>query len=96
MTSNEELAAVAGILAELREWLDIKTKLGEIMAAQDDINAAVAALQAFLQDLAQKVQAIAAELAAGQAVDTSALNAVIGQLPQVQAAVDALAPPPAG
>jgi hypothetical protein len=68
------------------------------MAAQDDINAAVTALNSFLSDLSTQVQAISAELAAGGGTppDTSALNTVIGQLPAAQAAVDALTAPAAG
>ena len=62
------------------------------MAAQDDINAAVTALDGFLSSLSDDVQAIKAQLdAAGTPADTSALNTVIGQLPAAQAAVDALA-----
>ena len=40
-------------LAELR---DINRKLGKIMTAQDDVNAAVAALTAFLADIASPEQ----------------------------------------
>lgn len=61
------------------------------MAAQDDINAAVSALQGFLADLQDAVTAIQAELAnVAPQVDTSALNALVAQLPDIQASVDAL------
>jgi hypothetical protein len=73
----------------------IEGKVDQIMAAQDDINAAVTALTAFLTDLSTDVAAIKAQLAngGGGTVDTSALNSVVGQLPAAQAAVDALANP---
>jgi chromosome segregation ATPase len=74
----------------------IEQKVDKIMAAQDDINAAVTALNSFLSDLSADVTAIQAELAAGgTAVDTSALNTVVGQLPAAQSAIDALAHPAA-
>ena len=75
----------------------IEQKVDSLMAAQDDINAAVTALGSFLADLSTQVQAIAALLAesGGTPVDTSALNTVIAQLPAAQAAVDALTAPPA-
>jgi hypothetical protein len=68
------------------------------MAAQDDINAAVTAIQAVTADLVSAVTNIQAEIAAlGTSVDTSALNAAIAPLQAVQAQVDALeTPPPAG
>lgn len=91
---------------------DIKSadkKLGRIMASQDDINAAVAALQneesgvaATAADLQVAVTNIQNELASlqSQGVDTSALNAAVAGLSQpmsdlqaAQAAVDALETP---
>jgi hypothetical protein len=73
----------------------IEEKVDAVMAAQDDITAAVSALSNFLSDLSTQVQAIAAKLAAGGTpVDTSALNTVIAQLPAAQAAVDALTAAP--
>jgi uncharacterized protein YqgV (UPF0045/DUF77 family) len=72
----------------------IEGKVDQIMAAQDDVNAAVTALQAFLTDISNDVAAIKAELASvGVTVDTTALNTVIAQLPAAQAALDALANP---
>jgi outer membrane murein-binding lipoprotein Lpp len=60
----------------------IEQKVDTLMAAQDDVNAAVAALSSFLGDLSTQVQAISTELASsGTPVDTSALNTVIAQLP---------------
>jgi hypothetical protein len=74
----------------------IEQKVDKIMAAQDDITAAVTALTSFLSDFSTQVQAIAAKLAAGGTpVDTSALNTVIAELPAAQAAVDALTAPAA-
>ena len=74
----------------------LNVKAGKIMAAQDDINAAVAAIQAFFTDLGTAVADIQAELAnVAPAVDVSALNALVAQLPAVQASVDALETPPA-
>jgi outer membrane murein-binding lipoprotein Lpp len=75
----------------------IEQKVDRLMAAQDDINAAVTALDSFLSDLSAAVQSIQAELAAaGTPPDTTALNSVIAQLPAAQAAVDALVTPAAG
>lgn len=79
------------------------------MAAQDDINAAVASVTALLSDIsAQNVTigtdltAIQAQLAAGQPVDTSALDSAVANVQSVQAALDqavaavsAVAAPPA-
>lgn len=99
-------------LWEVRESLkNAHRKLDNIMAAQDDVNAAIAALQseeagvaAVSADLQTAVAAIQAELAGLQAsgVDTSGLNAAVAGLAQpmadlqaAQASVDALAPAPA-
>ena len=72
----------------------IEQKVDQLMAAQDDINAAVTALSSFLSDLSTQVQAIKTALDnGGTPVDTSALNSVIAQLPAAQAAVDALTAP---
>lgn len=74
----------------------IEQKVDKLMAAQDDINAAVTALDSFLADLSSQVQKISAALAAGGTpADTSALNTVVSQLPAAQAAVDALTAPAA-
>ena len=77
----------------------IEQKVDKIMAAQDDINAAVAAIQAVGSDLLAAVQNIQAEIAAlqsaGTPVDTTALDAAVGSLQQAQAAVDALETPAA-
>jgi multidrug efflux pump subunit AcrA (membrane-fusion protein) len=67
----------------------IDRKLDQIMSAQSDVNAAVAALSSFLADLAVAVDDIKAELA-GVEVDTSALDELVAKLPGVQASVDAL------
>jgi hypothetical protein len=88
--------------------VNIEQKVDAIMAAQDDIAAAVAALNtannsltSFLTDLSSDVAAIKAAIGnGGTPVDTTALNAAVasfnttvGQLPAVQATIDALAPP---
>lgn len=66
----------------------------KIMAAQDDINAAVSAVQAVTADLTSAASNIQAEIAALQAagvtVNTTALDAAIAPLQAAQAAVDAL------
>jgi hypothetical protein len=72
---------------------DIGRKLDTLMSAQADVNAAVAALNTFLTDVSNLLAALAA--GGGAAVDTTALNAVIAQLPAVQAAVVAATPPAA-
>jgi ABC-type transporter Mla subunit MlaD len=77
----------------------IEGKVDQLMAAQDDINAAVTAVNSFLTDLSTQVADIKAALAAGGGgtpVDTSALNTAVGQFPAAQAALDALAPQPSG
>jgi hypothetical protein len=75
----------------------IEEKVEKIMAGQQSIDNAVAVLGPFLSDLSTQVQAISAKLAAGggAAVDTTALDTVIAQIPAAQAAVDALAAPAA-
>jgi hypothetical protein len=76
----------------------IEGKLDQLMATQDDINAAVTAGNAFLTDLSTQVAAIKARLAAGGTgtpADTTALNALVAQLPAAQSAIDALAGAPA-
>jgi|HubBroStandDraft_5_1064220.scaffolds.fasta_scaffold47147_4 hypothetical protein len=80
-----------------RTLVRIEGKADQIMAAQDDVNAAVTAINAFLTDLSTDVQAITGiiEAGGGTPVDTSALNTAVAQLPAAQAAVDALAVPPA-
>lgn len=72
----------------------IDGKLDQIMSAQSDVDAAVAALNSFLSDVATQVTNIEAALAAGGGtpVDTTALNSVVAQVPTVQAALDAIAP----
>jgi hypothetical protein len=70
----------------------IEEKVDKLMAAQDDVDAAVTALTSFLSDLSTQVQAIGTILTAdGTPVDTTALNNVVAQIPAAQAAVDALA-----
>jgi hypothetical protein len=74
----------------------ILQRLEKIMTAQDDVNAAVAAIQELVTDLAAAVANIQAQLAQqGASVDTSQLDALVAQLPTVQASVDALETPAA-
>jgi|HubBroStandDraft_5_1064220.scaffolds.fasta_scaffold07161_4 DNA-binding FrmR family transcriptional regulator len=82
------------LLNRVLQRLDvIEGKVDTLMSAQSDVDAAVAALNEFLSDVAEQITAIQAELTAdGTPVDTSALNAVIAQVPAVQEALDALAP----
>lgn len=91
------------------EFREIKKLLRRIMASQDDVNAAVAALQneesgvaAVAADLQAAVTNIQQELAGlqGQGVDTSALNDAVAALQQpmsdlqaAQGSVDALETP---
>ena len=60
------------------------------MAAQDDINAAVTALQQVSSDLMTAVTNIQQQLANGQPVDTSQLDAGVAALQQADAAIQAL------
>lgn len=65
-----------------------------MMTVQDDVNAAVAAVQAVVTDLTSAVANIQAEIAAlNVPVDTSQLDAAVASLQQSQAAVDALETP---
>lgn len=75
----------------VREQLDrIERKVDRLMAAQDDINAAITALQADETGLDASVQRILAAIAdlQSQGVDTSALTAEVQNL---QGHVDAVA-----
>jgi uncharacterized protein YoxC len=75
------------LLNRVLQRLDvIEGKVDTLMSAQSDVDAAVAALNEFLSDVAEQITAD------GTPVDTSALNAVIAQVPAVQEALDALAP----
>jgi hypothetical protein len=74
---------------------ELNRKVDLIMAAQDDINAAVAAVQQAASDLTSDAAAIQAELAAGSQVDTSQLAPAVSALQASVAAVAALVPPPA-
>lgn len=74
------------------------------MAAQDDINNAVTAIQGVTSDLATAASNIQAEIAnlnsqiaagGGTPVDTSALDTAVTALQQAQASVDALETPAA-
>jgi hypothetical protein len=76
------------------DWRDdlryIRQKVDEIMSAQGDINAAVAALNVLFTDISNVI----AELQAGDGtVNTAQLNAIVAQVPAIQAAVLALVAP---
>lgn len=85
---------VADDLTDFREYLvNIEHKLEHIVAAQDDINAAVTAIGTAVSTLDADVTALTAALAAGGTpVDTSALNAAVPQLVDAVNAVTALVP----
>src|SRR5262249_8703987 len=100
MVTNKQILAQIGILNK---------KLDVIMSQQDATDAAVRALaaappavQPAAATLVTDVEAIAAKIAAGETVDTTALDALVTTAQGVQAAIDtatasvaALAPPPA-
>ena len=100
-------ATLDQILAALNT---INRKLDVLMSQQDAIDTAVQALTTVLTDvqgdaatLVTDLTALAAAIAAGQPVDTTALNALVTSAQSVQAALDsataqvtALAPPAAG
>ena len=74
------------------------TKGLEIMSTPDqDVQAAVAAFQAFLTDLTALLPAIQAAFAGGQVTpaDQQALDNVVAAVAPVKSAFDALTPPPA-
>lgn len=87
----------------------LNAKADQLMSQQDQIDADVQAIAAALTavqgdaaTLVTDVTAIAAKIAAGETVDTSALDALVASAQGVQSAVDsatasvtALAPPPA-
>lgn len=79
-------------------WLlsGINMKLEKIMTSQDDINADVTQIQGAVSNLGSAVTAIAAEIEQlkGQGVDTSGLDAAVGQLGTAVQGVQALVPPP--
>jgi len=81
--SAEELTRLASLGGELK---------GILMTAQQDIDNAVTILDAFL---ARVDQAAAQVENQGGVVDTSQLNAVVAQVPAVEAALNAAVPPPA-
>jgi hypothetical protein len=67
---------------------------GMIMTAQSVINQAVTELDAFFTDLSEGLAELASE--GGAPVDTSQLQAVVGQIPALQDQLTAvLNPPPA-
>ncbi len=82
----------------------LHTEMEKLMAAQDDINAATAAITGLLTDIQAKVAdattqigtlgtdltAIQQQIASGQPVDTSALNTAAGSVASVQASLDSM------
>lgn len=86
----------AGSTAVLAALDDIKKQLGEIMSEQSDIDAAVTEFTTVLGDLQTQtaslvtdLQELQAIIAAGQPVDTSALDSVVASASAVQSALDA-------
>jgi len=87
---------ILAALGQMRRDMTAYGKLiGELMAAQDDINAATQAFQGVLTDLQAQAATLVTDLAeiqaavaAGQPVDTSALNAVVANAQAVQSALD--------
>ena len=91
------------LLAEFEQRMDsrldqIERKLGDIVAAQDDINTDVQAIQTAVADLQTQngnlgtaVTNIQTEITQlqSQGVDTSGLDRAVQQLQQVQAGIDA-------
>ena len=100
MTVDEKLNAIAWYLLDLTNTIkqtarETTGRLDKIMAAQDDINAAVTAVTGLLTDiqgqvatLATDLQQIQALLASGQTVDTSALDAAVANVAGIQSALD--------
>lgn len=87
------LALLTGMLCQAAE---INNTLGVLMAAQDDINTAVQVVTSLLADLQTQTSslvadltAIQAQIAAGQPVDTTALDAAVNSAAGVQQALDA-------
>jgi hypothetical protein len=79
-----------------RQFSALSTKVSKFMAAQDDINAATTALSGVVTDLTSTVQQLANEFAAlqnaaGVPVDVKPLEAIVVNLQNVQASIDALA-----
>jgi len=80
----------------IRLLFELNLKADVIMAAQDDINTAVATIADGTTQIVTATTAISAALAADQPVDTSALNAALPPFVQaVQALTAAVPPPPA-
>jgi hypothetical protein len=78
------------------EFTAIITLLGDIMTAQQTIDAQTTKILADVASLNADVTAIQAELAAGASVNTDALVAAVTQLDTATAAVNALATPATG
>jgi hypothetical protein len=83
------------IVLNEHEVREIQRKLDCIMAAQDDINAAVSVIESSVAKLADDVTALTAALAAGGTpVDTTALNSAVQDLINGVNGVTALVPAP--
>jgi len=82
--------SVVGLLLEIIETQEA------IVAGQASIDAAVAAINTSVTTLGADVTALTAQLAAGGAVDTTALDAAVPQLVAAVNSVTALVVPPAG
>lgn len=82
------------IVLNEHEVREIQRKLDCIMAAQDDINAAVSVIESSVSKLADDVTALTAALAAGETPDTTALNSAVQDLINGVNGVTALVPAP--
>jgi hypothetical protein len=88
------VAAWTQVKVEARRTLEaILLALEEaLMAGQASIDNAVDVLDPFFSNLVTVIGEVKAELASGQAVDTSKLDAIVAQVPGIQTQVDALVP----
>jgi hypothetical protein len=79
----------------IERFNQLDKRLEKIMASQDDVNAAVTAIQGLLTDLSAQtstiltdVTAVQSQIGSGQAVDTSALDSAVSGIQSVQTALD--------
>jgi DNA repair ATPase RecN len=79
----------------IEQFRQMNRELAKIMASQDDINAAVTAIQGLLTDLSAQagtiltdIQAVQSQIGSGQAVDTSALDSAVSGIQAVQTSLD--------
>jgi hypothetical protein len=79
----------------IEQFKIINQRLASIMASQDDINAAVTAIQSLLTDLSAQaqtiltdVQGVQSQIGAGAPVDTTALDSAVAGIQAVQTSLD--------